>query len=42
MKFARLKLYHFPAFAKAYADIGEFTLAPPPGKAAGFADKFTG
>lgn len=30
------------AFAKAYADIGEFTLAPPPAKAAAFADKFTG
>jgi len=30
------------AFAKAYADIGEFTLAPPPGKGAGLVGKFTG
>jgi glutathione S-transferase len=36
------RLSRRPAFAKAYADIGEFTLAPPPGKGAGLVDKFTG
>jgi glutathione S-transferase len=30
------------AFAKAYADMGDFTLAPPAGKAKGLAGKFTG
>jgi glutathione S-transferase len=30
------------AFGKAYADIGEFTLAPPPGKGADLVGKFTG
>jgi glutathione S-transferase len=31
-----------PAFAKAYADIGSFTLAPPSGNANVFVGKFTG
>jgi glutathione S-transferase len=36
------RLAQRPAFTKAYADLGDFTLAPPPDKAAGFAGKFTG
>ena len=30
------------AFAKAYADLGDFTLAPPAGKAKDLVGKFTG
>ena len=31
-----------PAFAKAYADMGDFSLAPPAGKSKGLAGLFTG
>jgi glutathione S-transferase len=30
------------AFTKAYADMGDFTLAPPTAKVKGLAGKFTG
>jgi len=36
------RLSQRPAFAKAYADLGDFTLAPPQGSDAGLVNLFTG
>jgi glutathione S-transferase len=36
------RLSQRPAFGKAYADMGDFSLAPPTGKAQELADHFTG
>jgi glutathione S-transferase len=36
------RLSQRPAFAKAYSDLGDFTLAPPPGKGRALANRFSG